>query len=69
MMNEHKGYLLQSDGQFPQNIRIVKQGKGGSIPMVLTGLYTDRTAAKFAIDLYEDTPKRGKKNAKAGANS
>ena len=68
-MNEYKGFLMSPDSRFPQNIRLAKAGKGGSIPNELDSLYTSRTEAMRSIDAYEVKPKRGKSNAKAVAVS
>jgi len=50
--SEYKGYKLQPQHNNPRSIEIKNMKVGGSLPVVLSGLYTDRTTAMKAIDAY-----------------
>lgn len=52
MIIEYKGYGLYAPNGNPRNIAIKNMKQGGSLPVKLSGLYTDRTTAKAAIDAY-----------------
>lgn len=53
-MKDYRGYEVRPHNNNPRLLLIVKPGKGGSIPKVLEGLFTDRRTAFEAIDLYLD---------------
>jgi len=56
-MSEHRGYeIVNADGNDCRLKRIKSIGKG-SIPMVLTGLYTSESDAMKAIDTQKSTEK------------
>lgn len=61
MEHEHDGYLIvTADNPHYKRIRAIKQG---SIPTILSGLYTTMGEAKRAIDIYKASFK-GKSNGK-----
>ena len=59
MSTEHQGYKVVADPAWNTLYRIQNTKKGGSMPTVLTGLYTTQTEAMKAIDLYKTSPKKG----------
>lgn len=48
----YKGYNVQHDKDNPKSITIKNAKVGGSLPVKLSGLYTDYITAKEAIDAY-----------------
>lgn len=63
---EYKGYEVVTAGN-PNYKRIKSIGKG-SIPMVLTGLYTTESEATKAIDIQKSNEAASKPNAKKQSN-
>lgn len=49
---EYKGYEVRPHLNNPRALIIVSPGRGGKIPKVLEGVFTDRGAAYRAIDAY-----------------
>ena len=60
---EHRGYLIKVSPVNPKSWVIQNMKRGGSLPMVFDGLFTDRHTAMRIIDSYID--KNGAVNAKA----
>jgi len=61
---EYDKYRIVQDEQFQTMSRVVLAGKGGSIPTVLTGLYTTKVEAIQAIEKYKSSHKtKVKQNA------
>lgn len=52
MTEEYKGYNILPDSKNPKSIVIKNSKVGGSLPVKLSGWYTDRKTAKEAIDAY-----------------
>jgi len=50
--NEYRGYEIRPHMNNPRSLIIVSPGRGGKIPKILEGLFTDRFVAKQAIDCY-----------------
>lgn len=53
--NEYKGYLIRPIPGNPHSLTIAVAGKGGKIPRVMEGMFTDRTTAQRVVDLYLDS--------------
>lgn len=66
-IREYKGYQIKPHKEFAMNLIIVTAGKGGKVPDVLSGLYTNVNVAKQEIDKYlESKPQKGKQNDETG---
>jgi hypothetical protein len=52
MDQEYKGYVIYPAKGDPRNLAIKSTKVGGSLPLKLSGTYTDRRTAREAIDLY-----------------
>ena len=59
---DYKGYRIEGLGTFPM-VSIKAKGQG-QIPAVLQGFYTTTTEAFKAVDMYLESLKKGKRNAK-----
>jgi hypothetical protein len=59
MSIEHNGYKVTQDPSWNTLYRVQNIKKGGSMPTVLTGLYTTQSEAMKAIDLYKTSSKKG----------
>lgn len=59
MSTEYNGYSVVADTSWNTLYRIKNLKKGGSMPVVLTGLYTTQSDAIKAIDLYKSSSKKG----------
>ena len=71
-MKIYRGFQIKAHPTSPMQLVIATDGKGGSIPSVLEGLFTSYTVAKGEIDAYLETKPKvedGKKFNKAGAAS
>lgn len=64
IMQEYKGFLIKSSPIAPKSWLIQNMKRGGSLPLVFDGLFTDRHTAMYAIDVY--TERKEKVYAKAG---
>lgn len=66
----YKGYLIKTYEPFPTLTQVAAEGRGGSIPTVLTSLFTSPARAIEAIDEYlaaretEETKRVRKTNPK-----
>lgn len=61
----YRGYQIKPHPQNPISLIVVTDGKGGKIPSVLEGMYTDRRYAMNVIDKYlESKPNKDKGNGK-----
>lgn len=56
-MTEYEGFSIVKDETWEVMFRVKPVGKGGSIPTVLSGLYSTQVDAKKSIDAYRDTHK------------
>jgi hypothetical protein len=61
---EYKGYLIKSSPSNPKSWLIQNMKRGGSLPIVFDGLFTDRHTAMSAIDTYME--RKEKVYGKAG---
>lgn len=61
---EYKGFLIRSSTVAPKSWVIQNMKRGGSLPIVFDGLFTNRHTAMAAIDTY--TERKEKVYAKAG---
>jgi hypothetical protein len=61
---EYKGYIIRSSPVAPKSWIIQNAKRGGSLPLVFDGMFTDRHSAMFAIDTYME--RKEKVYAKAG---
>lgn len=52
MNKEYRGYIVRPHLNNPRSLIIVSPGRGGKLPKVLEGLFTDRNTAYQAIDIY-----------------
>lgn len=52
ILEEYKGYYIRPHNNNPKCFLIVTAGRGGKIPDILSGLFTDRGVARVKIDLY-----------------
>jgi hypothetical protein len=52
MEQEYKGYVIRPHLNNPRTLIIIVPGRGGKIPKVLEGLFTDRATAMKAVDVY-----------------
>lgn len=70
-IKEYQGYQIKPHKQHPKSYIIVTMGKGGKIPNVMEGLFTDRHTAMRVIDSYlSSKPKKeNKDNAETGSAS
>lgn len=59
-MRQYRGYYIKAES--PRSYVIVTEGRGGKIPNVLSGSFTDVPTAHKLIDRYLDT--KVEKNAK-----
>lgn len=59
---EYRGYKIQGDGTF--GLYEVKPLGRGTVPKSLRGKYTTHKDAKVAIDQYESSKEKGRKNGK-----
>lgn len=50
----YRGYQIKPAPHAPNTLIVVTDGKGGKIPSVLDGMYTQSHLAKRDIDLYLD---------------
>lgn len=48
----YKGYYIKPHKEHPKSYVIVTEGRGGKIPDIMTGMFTDRGTAKSVIDTY-----------------
>lgn len=62
-MMEYKGYSIESDGTF--GMKVIKPLGRGSVPKILRGKFTKYSEAQNAIDRYEATKGKGRKNDEA----
>lgn len=61
----YKNYQIKPHKTIPTCHIVVTDGKGGKVPDMLTGMYTNTTFAKQDIDRYLDSkPVKEPKNAK-----
>lgn len=66
-MTKYKGYVIEGDGTF--GMKVIKYpGQGGTIPVCLSGSFSNDKIAKQSIDIYlthkeeeENKPERIKK--------
>jgi NCAIR mutase (PurE)-related protein len=61
----YKGYQIKPHKSVPTVYIIVADGKGGSIPSVMEGVFTSPTIAKETIDRYKKEPENDKKVSKS----
>jgi hypothetical protein len=54
-MSEYRGYQIKPSPTMPSHYIVVTEGKGGKIPNVLQGMFTNRTIPKGIIDMYLDS--------------
>jgi len=59
---EYRGYKIEGDGTF--GLYEIKPLGRGSVPKPLRGKYTNHSQAKVAIDQYESSKDKGRKNVK-----
>lgn len=59
---EYKGYKIVGDGSF--GMKVIKPLSRGTVPLPLRGKYTGYKEAQTAIDTYEATKDKGRKNGK-----
>lgn len=52
MIAEYKGYYIKPHKEHPKTYVIVTEGRGGKIPDVMAGMFTDRGTAMSVIDAY-----------------
>lgn len=62
---EYRGYNLEMLGTFP--VFQVKSRGQGPVPKALSGMYTTKTEAIKAVDMYLNSLKKGRSNGKATA--
>lgn len=62
----YQGYYIKPHREHPKSYVIVTEGRGGKIPDIMTGMFTDRKVAKSVIDFYLATKET---NAKAKSKS
>lgn len=51
-MTIYKGYIIKPQKNNPRALTIAVEGRGGKIPDILTGVFTDIPFARRAIDAY-----------------
>lgn len=69
-IKEYQGYQIKPHKQHPKSYIIVTMGKGGKIPAIMEGLFTDRHTAMRIIDSYlASKPRKENKDAQAGSES
>ena len=49
---KYKEYEIRPHLNNPRSLIIISPGRGGKIPKVLEGMFTDRRTAMEAIDMY-----------------
>ncbi len=64
---DYKGYQIVNDGTY--GLKRIKMVGRGALPVVLRGRYTNQKAAEHAIDAYEATKAKGKRNAEGNVDS
>lgn len=64
---EYKGYKIEGDGTF--GLKMIKPLGRGTVPKALRGQYTGYKEAQEAIDSYESTKGKGRKNGEAKTTS
>lgn len=65
---EYKGYNLEQLGTFPM-VKVKAKGQG-RVPKALNGLFTTKSEATKAVDMYLNSLlTKGRKNAKADSTS
>lgn len=66
----YEGYQIKPHKEHPKTYVIVTDGKGGKIPDIMTGMFTDKRTARSVIDFYlVNKPRKETKNAEAGTKS
>lgn len=64
---EYRGYYIKPHKEHPKSYVIVTEGRGGKIPDIMAGMFTDKGTARSVIDFYlanKDT--NGKTRTKSG---
>ena len=56
-MIEYEGFKIMKDETWTTMLRVAPAGKGGSIPTVLSGLYSSQAEVQKSIDTYRSTHK------------
>lgn len=51
----YKGYIIKTHPNFPSMLLVSTEGKGGKIPNMLSGMFTDHGLVKKLIDQYVAT--------------
>lgn len=51
-MIEYQGYYIKPHKEHPKSYVIVTEGRGGKIPDIMAGMFTDKGTAKSVIDFY-----------------
>lgn len=52
---KYKEYEIRPHLNNPRSLIIVSPGRGGKIPKILEGMFTDKLTAMQAIDMYLDS--------------
>lgn len=48
----YKGYIIKTHPSYPGMLLVSTEGKGGKIPNILAGMFTDHGTVKSRIDQY-----------------
>lgn len=65
---EYRGYYIKPHKEHPKTFVIVTEGRGGKIPDVMTGMFTDKGTAKSVIDFYLISKETDAKTRKPSGN-
>jgi len=55
MIHTYQGYQIKPHPQHPHSLIVVTEGRGGKIPAVLEGMFTNRKTAMTVIDAYVES--------------